>query len=49
MNGFNIVGGGDIEATIYGVDVRTLLGAQADLDFGTFLAPSSFALDMGSF
>jgi len=49
MNGFNIVGGGNIEATIYGVDVRTLLGAQADIDFGTFLAPSTFDLDMGSF
>ena len=49
MNGFNIIGGGNIEATIYGVDVRTLLGAQADIDFGTFLAPSTFDLDMGSF
>lgn len=49
MNGFNIIGGGNIEATIYGVDVRTLLGAQSDLNFGTFLAPSTFALEMGSF
>lgn len=49
MNGFNIVGGGNIEALIYGIDVRTLVGASGDLDFGSFTIPSSFDIDLGTF
>lgn len=54
MNGFNIIGGGnivanDIEATIYGIDIRTLAGASGDLDFGTFTLPGTANLDFGSF
>jgi len=49
MNGFNIVGGGNIEATIYGIDVRTLIGASGDLDFGTFTVPATNDVDFGTF
>lgn len=54
MNGFDIIGGGDIvanniEALIYGVDIRTLIGAGGDLDFGSFASPGTASLDFGSF
>ena len=49
MNGFNILGGGNIEATIYGIDIRTLAGASGDLDFGTFTLPGTANLDFGTF
>lgn len=49
MNGYNITGGGNIEATIYGIDVRTLVGASGDLDFGTFTLPGTADLDFGTF
>lgn len=49
MNGFDILGGGNIEATIYGIDIRTLVGASGDLDFGTFTVPGTANLDFGTF
>jgi hypothetical protein len=49
MNGFNIIGGGNIESLIYGIDIRTLVGASGDLDFGTFSIPSTFDIDFGAF
>ena len=54
MNGFNIVGGGNIianniEALIYGIDIRTLVAAGANLDFGTFIAAGTATLDFGTF
>ncbi len=49
MNGKNIIGGGNIEATIYAIDVRTLLGAGGDLDFGSFTVPSTTDIDFGTF
>jgi len=54
MNGFNIFGGGNvtvnnIESLIYGIDIRTLIGASGDLDFGTFTAPGTANIDFGTF
>ena len=50
MNGNNIVGGGNIEATIYGIDIRTM-SATSGVDYGTFTEPNTFTgmIDLGSF
>ena len=50
MNGNNIIGGGNIEATIYGIDIRTL-SATSGVDYGTFTEPNTFTgmIDLGSF
>ena len=50
MNGNNIIGGGNIEATIYGIDIRTL-SADSGVDYGTFTEPNTFTgmIDLGSF
>ena len=50
MNGNNIIGGGNIEATIYGIDIRTM-SATSGVDYGTFTAPNTFTgmIDLGSF
>ena len=50
MNGNNIIGGGNIEATIYGIDIRTL-SANSGVDYGTFTEPNTFTgmIDLGSF
>ena len=50
LNGNNIVGGGNIEATIYGIDIRTL-SANSGVDYGTFTEPNTFTgmIDLGSF
>ena len=50
LNGNNIIGGGNIEATIYGIDIRTL-SANSGVDYGTFTEPKTFTgmIDLGSF
>ena len=50
MNGNNIIGGGNIEATIYGIDIRTM-SATSGVDYGTFTEPNTFTgmIDLGSF
>ena len=50
LNGNNIIGGGNIEATIYGIDIRTL-SATSGVDYGTFTEPNTFTgmIDLGSF
>ena len=50
MNGNNIIGGGNIEATIYGIDIRTL-SADSGVDYGTFTEPNTYTgmIDLGSF
>ncbi len=50
MNGNNIIGGGNIEATIYGIDIRTL-SVNSSVDYGTFTEPNTFTgmIDLGSF
>ena len=48
LNGYNIIGLGDIQATVYGIDVRTLNAAQGTIDFGTFTSPTN-NVDFGSF
>lgn len=56
LNGNDILGAGygagysgDIKATVWGIDVRTLLGAQTDIDLGTFTTPATFDFDGGTF
>ena len=50
LNGNNIIGGGNIEATIYGIDIRTM-SATSGVDYGTFTEPNTFTgmIDLGSF
>ena len=50
MNGNNIIGGGNIQATIYGIDIRTL-SVNNSVDYGTFTEPNTFTgmIDLGSF
>ena len=50
MNGNNIIGGGNIEATIYGIDIRTM-SVTSGVDYGTFTEPNTFTgmIDLGSF
>ena len=50
MNGNNIIGGGNIEATIYGIDIRTM-SATSGVDYGTFTEPNTYTgmIDLGSF
>lgn len=49
LNGYNIVGLGDIQATVYGIDVRTLQASSGQIDFGSFTVPSAYDIDLGSF
>jgi len=49
LNGYNIVGLGDIQATVYGIDVRTLQASAGQLDFGSFTVPATYEIDLGSF
>lgn len=49
MNGYNIVGGENIEALIYNIDIRTLQASSGQLDFGSFTVPSTYDIDLGSF
>ena len=50
MNGNNIIGGGNIEATIYGIDIRTM-SATSGVDYGTYTEPNTYTgmIDLGSF
>ena len=50
LNGNNIFGSGDIRATIYVIDIRTL-SANSGVDYGTFTEPNTFTgmIDLGSF
>lgn len=58
LNGFNIVGSGDVQTTVFGINVsdlnnqvQTLLAAPnfADTDLGTFTNPGSGNYDLGYF
>lgn len=55
MNGYNIVGGGNIEALIYNINIRTLqdilvnLASSGQLDFSSFTAPATYDIDLGTF
>jgi hypothetical protein len=58
MGGFNIINGGDVQSTIYGLDIRTmnnLLQLLAttnnfvDLDLGSFTNPNTSQFDLGTF
>ena len=58
MGGFNITNGGDVQSTVYGLDIRTmnnLLQLLAttnnllDLDLGSFTNPNTSQFDLGTF
>ena len=58
MGGFNITNGGDVQSTVYGLDIRTmnnllqLLGTTnnfLDLDLGSFTNPNTSQFDLGTF
>lgn len=58
LNGHNIVGPGDVQTTVYGLDVRTmnnllqLLASTnifTDLDLGSFSNPNTTQFDLGTF
>lgn len=54
LNGHNIVGTGDVQSTVWGLDIRTInaqlqAATGEDLDFGTFNTPNTVALDFGTF
>lgn len=64
LNGFNVIGAGnsgvtgDVRATVWGLDVRTLNDQiqtlysntnLADLDLGSFASPNSSVWDLGTF
>jgi hypothetical protein len=48
LNGYNIVGAGDIQATVYGIDVRELAASLGNIDYGSFTNPM-FGVDFGNF
>jgi hypothetical protein len=53
LNNHNIIGLGDVQASIYGLDVRDidtrLRALSGDLDLGTFSAPGFGDVDLGAF
>lgn len=56
LNGNNILGAGygvgytgDIKSTVWGIDIRTLPGANGNLDFGTITSPGPSGIDFGTF
>ena len=55
LNGHNIIGTGDIETTVWGLDMRTISNQLQTLlagslgDQGTFAAPLSTGFDLGTF
>ena len=55
LNGYNIIGTGDVQTTVWGIDVRTLNTQMQTLlvsgfgDQGTFSAPNYSAFDLGTF
>jgi len=50
LNGNNIVGSGDIRATVWGIDIRTM-SATSGVDYGTYTLPNTYTgmIDLGSF
>ena len=50
LNGHNIIGSGDIQTTVWGIDIRTM-SATSGVDYGTFTEPNTFTgmIDLGSF
>jgi hypothetical protein len=53
-NGSIIIGVGDIQSTVWGIDIRQLQATldqatSGNLDFGSFNAPAVFNYDFGSF
>jgi hypothetical protein len=48
LNGYNIVGTGDIQATVYGIDIRELAASFGNIDYGSFNNPT-FGADFGTF
>jgi hypothetical protein len=49
LNGHNIVGSGDIQCTVWGIDIRTIVSKGNDLDLGSFVQPSVLDLDQGAY
>lgn len=54
LNGHIINGSGDVQSTVWGLDIRTInaqlqAATGQDLDFGTFNTPASVNLDFGTF
>jgi hypothetical protein len=54
LNGHNIVGNGDIQTNVWGIDVRNLQAlinttTGGDVDFGSFTQPATVDFDFGSF
>lgn len=54
LNGNNIVGSGDVQANVWGIDVRNLqalinVGTGGVVDFGSFAQPATIDFDFGSF
>jgi len=54
LNGFNVVGNGDVQTTVWGVDVRNLqalinVETGGDVDLGSFTRPASLGFDFGTF
>ena len=55
LNGHNIVGAGDVETTVWGIDIRTLSLQVSTLlttnfgDLGSFASPYTQSFDLGTF
>jgi len=58
MGGFNINNGGDVQSTVYGIDIRTVnnllqllatTNNYVDLDLGSFTNPNTSQFDLGTF
>jgi hypothetical protein len=54
LNGNNIFGVGDVQASVWGIDIRTInllayFTTTGDLDLGTFTAPAAGEVDLGLF
>ena len=49
LNGNNIVGTGDIQCTVWGIDIRTLVSQGTNLDLGSYVQPSVLDLDQGGY
>jgi hypothetical protein len=54
LNGHNIIGNGDIQTNVWGLDIRNIQGALSaatggQVDFGTFTQPAVLDFDFGIF
>ena len=58
MGGYNITGGGDIQSTVYGLDIRSInnllqllntTNNYTELDLGSFTNPNTSQFDLGTF